>query len=150
MAKVSKNEYYKGREKSKEFKPEYDANATELLRKINIFIKDYPRPVSVSSGYRPASYNANVPGAANKSNHTTCRAIDILDMDLTVWKYCMEQLDLAKELGLYFEDKRWTSSWVHIQDVPPKSGKRMYVPNSNPADRPDLWDGRYSKEYDNA
>jgi len=35
-----------------------------------------------------------------------------------------------------------------MQIVPPASGKRIYVPNSNPFDRPDLWSGTYDKKYD--
>ncbi len=144
---INRLNYFKGRDKSKDFKPEYEQNSAELIKKVNKFFQNYKKDLTITSGYRPASANQSA-GGAIKSNHLICRAIDILDMDLSVWRYCLENLQLAKDIGLWFEDKRWTSSWVHLQDLPPKSGKRIYIPNSSPPERKDIWDGNYDKKFD--
>lgn len=149
MASITLKEYLKGRDVtySKDYEP-YKLNALKTVETINKFLANYNSPLIVSSGFRPAKLNNSTYGAASKSNHITCLACDIQDLDLKLWKYVLGNLELAQKLGIYFEDKRWTSSWVHFQVVPSKSGKRIYIPNSNKPDRPNLWDGEYNKEYD--
>ncbi len=39
-----------------------------------------------------------------------------------------EVLDLAEEKGAWFEDFKWTPTWIHIQRLPPASGKRYFRP----------------------
>jgi uncharacterized protein YcbK (DUF882 family) len=149
MAKFTLKDYLKDRDVKypKDFAP-YKDNADRTVLVLNKFLANYPGQLVISSGFRPAALNNSVKGAATKSNHITCQACDFQDLDLKLWKYVLDNLDLAKALGIYFEDKRWTSSWVHMQIVPSASGKRIYIPNSNPADRPDLWSGTYDKKYD--
>jgi len=42
------------------------------------------------------------------------------------------------ECGLWAEDFRWTPTWVHLQRIPPKSGKRIYIPSNSPPKAPAL------------
>lgn len=149
MASFTLKEYLKGRDVTyaKDYAP-YKANAAKTIELLNKFLAGFEGKLIISSGFRPARLNNSTIGAAAKSNHITCLACDFQDLDLKLWKYVLENLDLAKELGIYFEDKRWTSSWVHFQIIAPKSGKRIYIPNSNKPDRPDLFDGVYDKELD--
>jgi hypothetical protein len=123
-----------------------DANATKLLDAVNTFLTNYRPIIIISSGWRPKSYNTKI-GGAPSSNHITGLAIDIKDTDNSVFKYVLKNLDLAQQLGLYFEDKRWTPTWVHIQLVKPKSGKRIFVPNSNPPLNAKIWNGKYDDKY---
>jgi hypothetical protein len=123
-----------------------DANATKLLEVVNTFLTNYRPIIIISSGWRPKSYNTKI-GGAPSSNHITGLAIDIKDTDNSVFKYVLKNLDLAQQLGLYFEDKRWTPTWVHIQLVKPKSGKRIFVPSSSAPLNAKIWDGKYDDKY---
>jgi len=58
------------------------------------------------------------------------------------------KLDIAKKYGIYFEDMRWTKTWLHCQIVAPKSGKRIYIPSNQPAIDPTAWSGIYPSEFD--
>lgn len=149
MAKITRDQYLMGRDKKyeKDFTKELSDNTDRLIKYINLFLVDYKGTLKVTSGFRPAQLNNSIRGAANKSNHLMCLAVDFEDMDLKLWKYVMENLALAKQLGIWFEDKAYTSSWVHMQIVPPNSGNRIFIPNSNPPDRRDIFDGKYDKKY---
>jgi hypothetical protein len=140
----------KGR--NEQFPKEYTkeiADNLELLRgKVQEFLKEYSGHISISSGWRPAKLNDSV-GGATKSLHITGHAVDIIDTSMSVWNYVLDNLELAKSMGLYFEDKRATPSWVHIQTLPPKSGKRIFKPNSNPWQSEKLWSGVYDHGVDN-
>ena len=63
-------------------------------------------------------------------------------------EYVLKNLNLAQALGIYFEDFRATPSWVHMQIVPPNSGKRIYKPNSSDWLSPQKWTGIYDSKYD--
>jgi hypothetical protein len=39
---------------------------------------------------------------------------------------------LLQEIGLWIENPMWTPTWVHLQIVPPHSGRRIFVPSENP------------------
>lgn len=88
----------------------------------------------VASGWRPAVVNDNTCNAAAHSNHLDALACDLRDTDdraLAIW--CLDNLDLLEQLGLWMEDPRWTPDWVHLQTAPPRSGNRVYIPSSSPA-----------------
>ena len=91
---------------------------------------------TVNSGWRPATVNEATANAASSSRHLTGQAVDLPDADRTLATWCADNLDVAAEIGLWFEDFRWTPTWVHCQIVPPKSGKRVYIPSSAPAKDP--------------
>jgi hypothetical protein len=142
--RISKKTYFGNKNKkfANDLTVEITENVTKLLIAVDKFLANYTKPVIISSGWRPKSYNAQI-GGATSSNHITGLAIDLKDTDNRLFEYVLQNLELAKELGLYFEDKRWTPTWVHIQLIAPKSGKRIFVPNSKPALAPDIWDGKY-------
>lgn len=147
--RISKQVYWRNRETkyANDLTEEVNENATKLLVAVTLFLANYTKPVIMSSGWRPKTYNDKI-GGAPSSNHITGLAIDLKDTDNRLFEYVLQNLELAKELGLHFEDKRWTPTWVHIQLKSPKSGKRIFVPNSKPALRPDIWDGKYDKKFD--
>jgi hypothetical protein len=142
--RISKETYFNGKNKkfANDLTVEVTENVTKLLIAVDKFLANYTKPVIISSGWRPKSYNTQI-GGATFSNHITGLAIDLKDTDNRLFEYVLQNLELAKELGLYFEHKNWTPTWVHIQLIAPKSGKRIFVPNSKPALAPDIWDGKY-------
>lgn len=101
----------------------------------------------IASGYRPAGANAATANAAAASTHLTCEGVDLQDIigtrALAVW--CIKNLRHLEACGLWMEDPRWTAGrtntdpWVHLQGKPPRSGKRVYVPSTAPAQDPDFY-----------
>ena len=149
---ISKNELTMGREKQfpESYTKEVDGNLNVLLEKINIVRSKYGKPMIVSSGWRSPEVNAATPNAAKMSKHLSGLAVDIYDKDCKLWNWCMENLELMQELGLYLEDKRHTVSWLHFQIGAPKSGKRIFKPSTAPYVDASLWSGQYDTKFDKA
>lgn len=150
---ITRDKYLKGRDKqySKEWnlRPELEDNMNKTISIVNAFLKDIgvDWDVQVSSGWRPQAINNATKGAAVQSNHTKCLAVDIVDIHPhPLMTLILDNLDKAEKHGVYFEDFRATASWVHIQIVAPKSGKRIFVPNSNPFQAPNKWGGIYDQK----
>jgi len=108
-------------------------NAEVLLERVNRLLESLvPTNISavlvpvVNSGWRSASYNATVKGAAPTSKHIRGQAIDLADP--------MEELDgyltdaILEQFELWRESPIATKGWVHLQSVPPRSGNRTYIP----------------------
>jgi uncharacterized protein YcbK (DUF882 family) len=149
---ISKKELTMGRDV--EYKEEYsktiDNNINILLEKINVVRAKYGKPMTVSSGWRPLAVNKSTAGAAKASKHLSGLAVDIRDLDNSLWNWCIENLQLMQELGLYLEDRRFTKTWVHFQIGPPRSGLRIFKPTTAPMPHPNLWNGIYDKKFDKA
>jgi uncharacterized protein YcbK (DUF882 family) len=122
---------------------EIDKNIEELLRRINILRKEYGLPMFVTSGLRDVNKHKAIYEEKNKklreqglpelkipmgSKHLSGEAIDLADKDGKLWDWIQSRQDLIEQLDLYFEDKAACPGWVHIQVVPPKSGKRIFKP----------------------
>jgi hypothetical protein len=146
-----------GRAKFEELPEEHQKNMEELVEKINKFFEGYtwPKqlPKKVNDGYRrPQDSPKN--GSAT-SWHFKGAAID-LDDDASgiTWKYVWENRFKLKKLGLYVEHPCWTNhkggSWIHLQIRAPRSGKRFFVPSTQPNPNPAFWDGKYEAELDKA
>lgn len=84
--------------------------------------------LTVTSGYRPAAINARVAGAAPKSKHIQCLAVDFSDESGALAYWCLNNIDWLERLGLWMEHPDFTEGWVHLQVVPPKSGRRVFKP----------------------
>lgn len=82
-----------------------------------------------NGGFRPQDSKV---GAGN-SKHKEGRGIDIYDPHRQLASWCLAHPKALEERGLHMEDPRWTPSWVHLQDVPPGSGKLVYIPSTAPA-----------------
>lgn len=147
---ITLENFWMGRDAShaSELTPELIKSAKETVDKVNLFLQEIGvKEAKVTSGWRPAGINAAA-GGAKKSNHMLCLAVDIADADCTLWNKVVGNLEAAKKYGLYFEDKRWSPTWVHIQTIAPKSKKRIFVPSSAPAPAPKIWSGEYDPKYD--
>lgn len=106
------------------------ANAQIVVERTNALLACFGEDRAVSSGWRPPSVNAGVPGAAKGSKHMAGTAIDLQDRDERLDQWCMEHLDVLREIGLWLEHPGWTVGWSHLQIVPPRSGARVFVPST--------------------
>lgn len=111
-----------------ELTPEMLADAQVTVDKVNLFLQRCGLTPRLSSGWRPASVNRAVPGAAVYSNHTKCRAADLADPLGEVDDWALDHLMVLDELGLWLEHPAATKGWCHLQTVPPRSGKRAFYP----------------------
>lgn len=127
---ITKVELLMGRDKTfpSEYTTEVSTNLDKLLICLNKVRAAYGKPMHVSSGWRPAAVNAATSGAAKKSNHMLGRACDFKDTDGAIGAWCLANLKLLEEYGLWMEDPASTKGWCHLQSVPPGSGKRVFKP----------------------
>ena len=133
-------DYWMGRDARypDELNPAINENAVELLGRVNLLMSwALPEGVGhggVASGWRPRFVNEATANAALGSKHLTGRAIDLRDdTDRSLARWCLRNQDALAECGLWMEDPQWTPSWIHLQSVPPGSGRRIYVPTTKPA-----------------
>lgn len=119
--------------------PEQEANQRRLFTAMNVVREKYGQPMIITSGVRSIEDQTRIDakrmGPSGKpakprlgSAHIKGAACDVWDRDGELWKWCMDNLELLTQLGLYLEDKTCTPSWVHFQIVPPRSGNRIFLP----------------------
>jgi hypothetical protein len=127
---ISKSELLMGRQKDfiTEYTDEVANNIDKLLICLNKFRTAYGKPMIISSGWRPSAINSSTPGAAKRSNHMLGLACDFRDPDGKLAEYCLNNLPLLEKCGLWMEDPKFTKNWVHLQSVPPKSKRRVFIP----------------------
>lgn len=135
---ITIRDYFMGRDVqyAEQLTSELKLSAGETVRRVNLLLAEYgePTPVNpatqsaVSSGWRPPAVNARTAGAAAKSRHMTCQAIDIYDPDGDIDNWCMDNLDKLAIAELWMEHPAATKGWCHLQIVPPRSGKRVFYP----------------------
>jgi hypothetical protein len=139
--------YFKGRDKAfeTELTGEIHANAANTVAKANLLLQraGFGHICTVNSGWRPHLINASVVNASPTSHHLTGCAVDLPDRDRSLAAWCVANLDVLEEIGLWLEDPRWTydedgDHWVHLQTLPPRSGNRVFVPSDVPAKDPDF------------
>jgi len=153
---ITKDELLMGRDKT--FADEYNDDISQklemLLIPLNKLRAAYGKPMKVNSGWRPPTVNQGTPNAAKGSLHLQGLACDFADPDGAIFNFCLANLQLMKDLGLYLEDPRWCCAkggkgrWTHIQLGQPRSGKRIFVPSSALPFEPKLFNGVYDSKYD--
>jgi hypothetical protein len=62
------------------------------------------------------------------SQHLKGNAVDIYDPRQDLKLFIAQYLHLFEEAGIYFEAFNYCPSWVHMQQVPPKSLNRFFQP----------------------
>lgn len=147
---ITMEEILKDRANFDDLDKEIQNNLAILLDRINILRRHYGKSLKVNDGLR---IKGKQDYGAKTSKHYTGQAIDLDDDDKgTLMTWVLANLDLMKEIGLWMEDPRWThgsvGTWMHFQTIPPKSGKRIFVPSSAPASAPGIWDGKYDSKHD--
>lgn len=112
--------------------PEEDKNLDTLLDRLSKVRESYGEPMLITSGLRSDSDQEVliVMGKSNapKSRHLTGEAADVYDPQGLLKSWVESHIDLIEQLGLWMEDFAHTPTWVHFQIVPPKSGKRFFIP----------------------
>ena len=121
---------------------EHNRNIDGLLVKVNRLRLLYGKPLIVTSGYRSLEEHLAIYAAKGitdqakipmKSKHLSGQAVDLVpaDGDIKGFQKFISELvkynDFAVD-GLWFEDFAYTDRWTHAQSVPPKSGKRFFLP----------------------
>ncbi len=109
----------------------------DLLNRVNIVRSAYGKPMAVSSGYRSMDDHLRIykdKGITDqtkipmRSKHLTGCAVDISDPNKELQKWCITNIDVLIQAGLWMEDFSATPNWCHFQSMPPKSGKRYFLP----------------------
>ena len=136
---ISLEAFWKGRDVqyAGELTDEIRGNAALTVGKVNelLEIAGFKHVSEVNSGWRSQSVNDATANAGARSKHLSGEAVDIPDpyRDLASW--CVDNLEMLEGLQLWMEDPRWTPTWVHLQTVPPRSGRRVFIPSTaSPAD----------------
>jgi uncharacterized protein YcbK (DUF882 family) len=95
--------------------PEYMANATELLKQLQIIRNHIGKPISIISGYRSYARQMKVNPQVTKSKHMTAEAADIQIKGMSATDIHQKISELIKSkkiinggLGLYVK-----SNFVH-------------------------------------
>lgn len=134
-------DYWMGRDEkyAEELTGEIEANAAELLGRVNNLLAalGWADP-EIRSGWRPQAVNDATSNAAAHSKHLTGQAVDLADPDRSLARAIMLEPDVLTQFGLWMENPQWTPTWTHLQSVPPKSGRRIYVPSTAPAIAPPI------------
>ncbi len=127
---ISLSEFYQGRDEKfpKELTIELQKNADKMVARASELLSAFGEKRKVTSGWRPASINAATPGAAKKSLHMFCLAVDLEDKDGRLGKWCVENVERLIEIGLWLESPTKTPGWVHVQAHAPRSGSRIFMP----------------------
>ena len=139
---ITLHAYWMGRDvtHADELTAEINVNAQITVAKANELLARAGRNDinTVHSGWRPRSVNDATSNAGALSKHLSAEAVDLPDADRTLCEWAVDNLDIVKDIGLWMEDPRWTPTWLHVQTVPPKSGKIVYIPSSKPPLDPDF------------
>ena len=133
---ISIHAYWMGRDvtHAKQLTDEIRRNAEVTVERVNELLARAGRNDinTVNSGWRPQAVNDATSNAGASSRHITAEAVDLPDADRTLCEWAVDNLDILREIGLWMEDPRWTPTWLHLQIVPPKSGKLVYIPSAKP------------------
>lgn len=116
-----------GDNKLEDLTPEMQANATELLRRVNLFRAEYGKPMYVTSGYRSPEHNAKI-GGAKSSSHMSCQALDFRDGDKKLKEFIANDPAILERCDLYMEHPDHTETWVHLSSRKTASGNRIFKP----------------------
>lgn len=138
---ITLDEYFgqHGHGHESEITDEIKANAGILLAHVNAMLAEFGEDRTLRSGWRPKEVNDATPNAAHASKHITGQAVDIEDDDGRLKEWALVREDgtypVLERFGLYAEYGQACPTWLHVQCVPPGSGKRVYFPNATWASR---------------
>lgn len=131
MPFISVSEYLMGRIKLEDLPEDQRADLAKLLSAVNGLLIKFGQYRKVTSGYRRPEDNAKANGAKN-STHMICQGVDLEDTSGDLGKFCLSNLKILENLGLYMEDYNSThgarGNWVHLQIRRPASGNRIFIP----------------------
>lgn len=112
-------------------------NLDHLVKCVNELQKLYGKQFVVTSGLRSKDDQIRIYKAKGitdikkipmGSKHLSGQAVDISDPKKELQTWCLKNVEILKDIGLWCEDFGSTPNWVHMQSVPPLSGKRFFKP----------------------
>jgi trimethylamine:corrinoid methyltransferase-like protein len=119
------------------------ANVNILVPRINDLLERFGEYRAVTSGIRTMADHTRIYKEINakrkaqglperpvpmSSKHLSCEAVDLEDANDKLKNWCMKNLDILEEIGLWMEHPSATDTWCHLQCVAPKSGNRVFYP----------------------
>lgn len=135
---ITEHDYWMGRDSKYRiwWTEEIQENGHETIRRVNLLLDRFfaahpaeePSEYGVNSGWRPAAVNRATPNAAPKSKHVSAQACDISDPEGLLDEWCIDHPEVLEEIGMWQESPSATKAWAHLQIVPPRSGKRVFMP----------------------
>lgn len=125
--------------KDTELTEEQKDNLTRLAMKLTKLEDAFGSLFKITSGFRTKEDQIRIYKARGVldealmkfgSQHLKGNAADIFDPrgNLKVFLNSDAGMKMYEKLGLYFENFSATLNWVHIQQLPPASGKRFFLP----------------------
>lgn len=162
---LNKKNILVGRAEWNDIPQEHRDNGIITIDRINRLLAYYYKDVeqgkatyqiALNDGYRPPS----VTYGSKNSKHRINGAVDLDDnIEGDLWFWILDHLQLAKEIGLWFENPNYTHyfkndnsqseySWIHIQTSAPGSGNRVYIPSTKKNPNPGFWNDQYDRSLD--
>lgn len=128
---ITMAEYLMNRDAQYPLTQEQMDNAEDLLEKLNE-LEDHWSDESgeefvVTSGYRPAAINAEIPGSKPHDAHERCQGVDLRDINMELSDFLLRNTTLLEQLGLWMESPSSAKDHVHLQSYPPYSGHRVFI-----------------------
>lgn len=113
----------------------------DLQKKINVIRDAWGKPMTITSGFRSElehiriyselAFKRKIPFDRSKvpmgSAHLKGCAVDISDLDGSLYDWCVKNTKLLEDTGLWCEIKD-DQRRVHFQTYSPKSGNRFFTP----------------------
>lgn len=133
---ITMDELLKGKSYDSQSK-EVRTNLSVLLYRINLLRTAYDKSMIVTSGLRTKEDQIRIyaeKGVMDMSkipmgsSHLTGGAVDISDPQQELQKYVKNNLEFVADIGLWFEDFKYSKNWVHAQVIAPASGRRFFIP----------------------
>ena len=112
-------------------------NLERLRKALNVVRAAYGKPMYVTSGLRTMQEHLRIYSAKGmtdrtkipmQSAHLSGEAADFADPRQELQKWCLENVAVLEQEGLYCEDFAATATWVHFQIRAPRSGNRFFKP----------------------
>ncbi len=112
--------------------PIIDKNLSILLERVRELEASFGEDFVITSGLRSDEQQQQLIKAgktnARYSKHCAGLAADIYDPENKVKDFILGRTWILEKIGLWCEDFGHTPNWVHVQIIPPMSGKRFFIP----------------------
>lgn len=129
---ITRNEVTGGRDVPRAM----ESDLNQLLLALNKLRAKYGKPMRVVSGFRTPNEHieiykhkaakAGIPFDQSKvpmgSGHLKCQACDFEDLDGELDTWCLQNVSVLEQLGLWLEHPDSTPGWTHL-DTKPRSNR---------------------------
>lgn len=137
---LAMSELLKGK-KLEDLPADHQANLEILLERMNKVREKYGKAMTVTSGYRSMDDHLRIykdlakqrgqvydeSKVPKQSKHLYGQAVDISDPDGSLFQWTKDNEQFLVDVELWMEEKDDVKR-VHFQILPPKSGKRWFLP----------------------